>query len=525
MTPAKNAAKLQTFDPITLEILWARLISIVDEAAATFQRASFSTLVREANDFAVVLTDAQGRSIAQSSKSIPSFIATLPASIKVFNRHYPPETLAEGDVLVTNDPWHGTGHIHDITIAVPIFFQGELLAFAAVATHLPDIGGRIRSAGIREIYEEGLQIPVLKLFEGGQRNETLFAMIARNVRVPDNTIGDIMGAVAGCQSLGNRLRTLLEDERIDLDALAQVLQARSEAVMRKAIAAVPDGTYRHVVQHDGFEERITIDCKVIIDGDEMLIDYDGTSPQIPRSVNVVPSYTFAYSVYGVKAILAPEVPNNEGSFVPVRTVAPEGSILNPRYPAASGARGMIGHMLPIAIMGALAPVLGERVGAEGSANSSFNMTGEHEGRRYTVVSFLNAGQGATARRNGHSVLSFPSNLGNTPIEVIESQAPLLVDHRKIRRGSGGKGRHRGGDGIAMGFEFLGDSPAVCSFLCTRRIVAPAGSMGGEPGKTAAIRVNGRTIDPTDHRVLEKGDQVVILTAGGAGYGKPEKKRD
>ena len=518
-----SRASHQDFDPITLEILWARLISIVDEAAATFQRASFSTLVREANDFAVVLTDAQGRSIAQSSKSIPSFIATLPASIKVFNRHFPPETLEDGDVIVTNDPWHGTGHVHDITIAVPIFHDGRLVAFAAVATHLPDIGGRIRSAGIREIYEEGLQIPVLKLFEAGRRNDTLFELIARNVRVPEHSIGDILGAVAGCQSLGSRLCALLEAERIDLDALAQILQARSEAVMRKAIESVPDGSYRHVVQHDGFEERITIDCKVIVRGDEMVIDYDGTSPQIPRAVNVVPAYTFAYSVYGVKAILAPEVPNNEGSFLPVRTVAPEGCILNPSYPAASGARGMIGHMLPIAIMGALAPVLGERVAAEGSANSSFNMSGEHGGRRFAMVSFLNAGQGATARRDGHSALSFPSNLGNTPIEVMESLAPLRIDYRKLRRGSGGKGRHRGGDGVALGFEFLGDKPAVCSFLCTRRIVAPAGSLGGEPGKTAAVRINGRTIDPTDHQILRKGDRVVILTAGGAGYGKPEKK--
>ncbi len=519
--PSETSGEL---DPITLEILWARLISIVDEAAAIFQRASFSTLVREANDFAVVLTDSVGRSIAQSSKSIPSFIATLPASIKVFNQHYPPETLTEGDVLITNDPWYGTGHIHDVTIAVPIFLAGRLVAFSAIATHLPDIGGRIRSAGIREIFEEGLQIPVLKLFDGGRRNDTLFELIARNVRVPEHSIGDIMGAVAGCQSLGTHLRALLESERIDLDALARILQSRSESAMRNAIESVPDGTYRHVVQHDGFEERITIDCKVIVKGDEMLIDYQGTSPQIPRATNVVPAYTFAYSVYGVKCILAPEVPNNEGSFEPIRTVAPEGSILNPLYPAATGARGMIGHMLPIAIMGALAPVLGDRVGAEGSANSSFTITGQRNGRRYALVNFLNAGQGATASRDGHSVLSWPSNLGNTPIEVLESLAPLLVDYRKIRRGSGGKGRNRGGDGIALAFEFVGDSPAVCSFLCTRRIVAPAGSLGGDPGKTAAIRINGRTIDPTEHRVLEKGDKVVFLTAGGAGYGKPGKRR-
>ncbi len=516
------AGKRCDWDPVSLQILWARLISIVDEAAATFQRASFSTLVREANDFAVVLTDAKGRSIAQSSKSIPSFIATLPASIKVFNKRFPPQTLVEGDVLITNDPWDGTGHIHDVSLAAPIFLKGKIIAFAAIATHLPDIGGRVRSAGQREIYEEGLQIPVLKLFEGGRRNETLFAMIARNVRVSEHGIGDILGAVAGCQALGARLCALLEDQEIDLEALTAVLQSRSEAVMRQAIAAVPDGCYRHVVEHDGFEDRITIDCKVKIEGDGMLIDYEGSSEQLPRAVNVVPSYTFAYSVYGVKCILAPEVPNNEGSFAPIRTVAPRGSILNPLYPAASGARGMIGHMLPVAIMGALAPVLGDRVGAEGSANSSLTMTGEHHGRRYAAVNFINGGQGATPTRDGHRALSWPSNLANTPIEVMESLAPILVEYRKIRRGSGGKGRHKGGDGIAFGFEFLGDSPAVCSFICTRRIVAPAGSLGGEPGQSAAVRVNGRLIDTTEHRILKKGDRVTVLTAGGGGYGRPGK---
>lgn len=513
------AKQLRTeFDPITLEILWARIISIVDEASATFSRASFSTLVREANDFAVILTDTEGRSIAQSSKSIPSFIGTLPATIKAFLDLYPAESLRDGDVMITNDPWLGTGHVHDVNLVVPIFADDELVGFAGIATHLPDIGGRIRSTGVREIYEEGLQIPPLKLFEAGVRNETLIAVIERNVRVPDHSLGDILGAVAGCQALGNNLRELLANERIDLGALALILQSRSEAVMRRAIKEVPDGQYHHIVRHDGFEERIVIDCTIQIADDEMHIDYAGSSDQIARAVNVVPAYTFAYTAYGVKVLLAPGVPNNEGSFKPISTDAPSGSILNPVYPAASGGRGIIGHMLPAAVMGALAPVLGERFGAEGSANSSFTMTGQHAGSRYAVVNFLNAGQGATAKRDGQTVLSFPSNLGNTPVEVMESLAPIRILHRSRRTGSGGNGQRHGGDGLSLSFEFLGDEPAVCSFITTRRIVPPAGANGGDDGLPASIEINGQAIDPAEHQVLRKGDRIDYLTAGGGGFG-------
>ena len=515
------AKQLRTeFDPISLEILWARIISIVDEASATFSRASFSTLVREANDYAVILTDADGRSIAQSTKSIPSFIGTLPATIKAFLERYPADSLRDGDVLITNDPWLGTGHVHDVNIVVPIFWSEQLVGFAGIATHLPDIGGRIRSTGVREIYEEGLQIPPLKLFEAGARNETLMAMINRNVRVPDHTIGDILGAVAGCQSLGIKLNDLLETEQIDLSALAGILQKRSEVVMRRAIEAVPDGEYNHVVRHDGFEERIVIDCTIKIAGDEMHIDYAGSTEQLPRAVNVVPAYTFAYTAYGIKVLLAPNVPNNEGSFLPITTSAPPGTILNPVYPAASGGRGIIGHMLPAAVMGALAPVLGDRCGAEGSANSSFTMTGQHAGRRYAVINFLNAGLGATAQRDGQTVLSFPSNLGNTPVEVMESLAPIRILHRARRGASGGQGQFRGGDGLSLSFEFYGDEPAVCSFISTRRIVPPAGANGGEDGALASIKINGDTIDPAEHQILRKGDRIDYLTAGGGGFGKP-----
>ena len=508
-----------SIDPVQLEIVWTRLVSAVDEAAATFVRASFSSLVREANDFAVVLTDAAGRSLAQSSKSIPSFIGTLPASVKHFLRKFPPNTLREGDVLFTNDPWMGSGHIHDVTLATPIFRGGELIAFAGITSHMPDIGGRLRSSGIRELYEEGLQIPMLKLREAGVTNEAIVAFIRQNVRVPDATMGDIWAQVAACGKCAARLNELLDETDLDLDVVAEEIISRSNAAMRAAIQAVPDGEYRYKIVHDGFEERITIESTVTVRGDRIHIDYTGTSPQLPRAVNVVPIYTFAYTAYGVKALLCPEVPNNEGSFLPIATSAPEGTILNPKVPAASGARGMIGHLLPVALMGALSDVLPNRVWAPGSANSGMMLSGEHAGRRYAGIYFINAGQGASSRRNGLSALSFPSNLSNTPIEVIEGEVPLRIVHRKLRRGSGGAGRHRGGDGIDFAFEFVGDKPAVCAIIMTRFKVPPPGVHGGEPGQIGRILLNGAPLDPTEHLVLKHGDVVSIETAGGGGFGR------
>jgi N-methylhydantoinase B len=504
-------------DPVTLEIQWKRLVSMVDEASAAFVRTSFSVLVREANDFAVVLTDAEGHSIAQSVLSIPSFIGTLPATVKHFLRKFPAHTLKPGDVMITNDPWMGTGHIHDVNIAMPIFDNGKLVAFAAVVSHMPDIGGRIRNAGIRDIFEEGLQIPQLKLINAGKPDQNLFDMIGQNVRVPEQTLGDIWAQVAACKMLEDRLRPLLRDT--DLNALGIEIRRRSEAAMRKSIRAVPDGVYHAQTQHDGFEDPILINCTVTVKGEKLAIDYTGSSAQVPRAVNVVPIYTFAYSAFAVKALLCPDVPNNEGSFTPITTSAPLGSIFNPTYPAASGGRGMIGHMMVPAIMMALADVLPERAIAEGSSNSSITVTGEHRGRPYAAVNFMNAGQGATKYRNGYTMLSFPSNLSNTPIEVFEQMAPLRVVERSIRRGSGGAGKNRGGDGLRFEVEVVADTPMMASMIMTRFRTAPQGISGGDPGKVGALLLNGKAINPADHWVLKKGDRVVMETAGGGGYGK------
>lgn len=506
------------FDAIELEILWKRLVSVVDEASAAFVRTCFSTLVRDGNDFAIVLTDAQGRSLAQSTMSLPGFIGCLPATVRHFLDKFPAETIRPGDVFITNDPWKGSGHVHDVTTATPIFHRGRLVAFAAVVSHLPDIGGKLRSNSSREIYEEGLQIPLMRLLNAGKPNEVLIEMITQNIRVPEQGMGDIWAQVAGCRTMGERLQGLLD--AVDINALGAEVRMRSEMAMRDAIRQIPDGVYRSTVQHDGFDKPILIQCELTVKGDEIAIDYAGTSPQLPHALNVVPIYTFAYTVYGLKALLCPDIPNNEGSFLPISTTAPVGSLLNPTYPAASGGRSAIGHLLPAAVFKALAGVLPEKVWAGGSPNSSLTMSGEYRGKRFAVVNFLNAGQGATARRDGFSALSFPANLGNTPVEMMENLAPIKVLRREIRRDSGGAGLHRGGGGISFEFEMLPDaSDVMASFLMTQLKTPTAGFAGGGTGKPGRLVINGTQIDPTEPRVLKAGDRVLMETAGGGGYGR------
>jgi N-methylhydantoinase B len=505
------------FSPIDLEILWKRLISVVDEASAAFVRTCFSTLVRDGNDFAIVLTDSEGRSLAQSTMSLPGFIGCLPATVRHFLDKFPPDTIKPGDVFITNDPWKGSGHVHDVTTATPIFNKGKLVAFAAVVSHLPDIGGKLRSNSNREIYEEGLQIPLMKLLDDGKPNDVLIEIITQNIRVPEQGLGDIWAQVSACRTMGERLQGLLDT--VDIAVLGAEVRARSEKAMRDAISQIPDGTYHSRVQHDGFDKPVVIECALTVSGDRIDIDYAGTSPQVPQALNVVPIYTFAYTVYGLKALLCPDVPNNEGSFLPISTRAPLGSLLNPTYPAASGGRSAIGHLLPGAVFRALAGVMPDKVWAGGSPNSSLTMSGQYRGRRFAVVNFLNAGQGATARREGFSATSFPANLGNTPVEMIESLAPIRVLRREIRRGSGGVGAHVGGDGITFEFEVLDDATDVTtSFLMTQMRSPTDGLSGGGQGERGRLLLNGSEIDPTTPRILHGGDRVLMETAGGGGYG-------
>jgi N-methylhydantoinase B len=522
-----NKETSRRFDAVELELLWRRLISLVDEAAAALVRTSFSTLVRESYDFSCIVTDETGQSLVQATESIPSFIGTLPETVKHFLRFFPPETLSPGDVLITNDIWLGTGHLPDITVAKPIFRHGKLVAFSASTAHAPDIGGKIRSPEPREVFEEGLQIPPLKLMRAGEADETLVAILRKNVRTPEQTMGDLWAQVVALDLMEERLHILMEQAELDdLAALAAEIHARCEAAMRSAIAALPDGTYTSELQTDGLMDKpVTLKLTLTIQGDRIIADYTGTDAQVDRAINCALCYTYAMTMYGIKVCTSPNLPNNEGAWRPVSIVAPEGCIVNPMFPASGGSRMLIGHYLPMLVFGCLGQIVPERVMAAcGSPMWGMNQSGLNaNGKPYANMFFFNGGMGANMRGDGISCLSWPSNVSSTAIEITEHIAPLRVHYKRLRPDSGGPGRHRGGLGQEIALESRSKTPIAVSFLAERTIFPAFGIEGGKAGAPGVLRINGEKVDPKKQYVLSRGDTVILATPGGGGHGDPEQR--
>lgn len=519
-------SEAQPIDPVFLEIFWTRVRAAVNEAAKLIVRTSFSTLSTEANDFAVVLTDAQGRSVAENAGSIPSFIGTLPRTVRVVLERFPAQSMRPGDVFVTNNPWEGTGHLNDVCLVKPIFHGAALVSFAATAGHVPDIGGRIRSVDAREVFEEGLHIPVMRLLRAGEPDETLLAMIRGNVRTPEQTVGDIWSQVGAVELVARRIGEMLTEYRIDgIGDVAAELFARSELAMRRAISALPDGVYHYEMQSDGFGERFNFKVAVRVVQDAIELDFTGTSRQQPRAINCVLAYTYAMSAYAIKCLLLPDLPNNDGLFRPIRVIAPEGTLLNPRYPAPVGGRSCTGHYVPTVIFGAMHSVVPERVMAgAGSPVWVANLSGTRkEGQPFATVLFFNGGMGATTAKDGASVMSWPSNISHTPIEIAERDAPLHFKYKTMRSGSGGPGMARGGLGEEVAFVSRHHEPLAIVFLTERLTVPAPGLGGGEAGACGEVLVNGQRVDTRTPQVLEPGDEVVLRTPGGGGFG-PSSRR-
>jgi N-methylhydantoinase B len=516
------------FDAITLEILWTRIISIVDEAAKAIVRTSFSTLSNEANDFACVLTDPRGYALAQNTGSIPSFIGTLPATVRHFVRDLGTDAMRPGDVLITNDPWMGTGHKSDVCLVKPIFRDGRLVAFSATTSHMPDIGGRIRAIEAREVFEEGLHIPLAKLIHAGRVDATLVQLLRANVRTPDQTVGDIWAQVSANELMERRVRALMDDYGIDaLVEPGDELFARCERAMRDAIRAVPDGTYRYEMLTDGIAEPFQFKIALTVAGDAIHADYTGTSPSQPRAINCVLAYTYAMTAYAIRCALLPGLPNNEGMYRPVSVHAPEGSLLNPRFPAAVVSRSNTGHYVPVLVLGALHEVIPERIIAgTGSPLWAVTQSGirDGDGKPYTNVMFFNGGMGATPVKDGENVLSWPSNISSTPVEVVERNGPLIFHYKRLRPGSGGRGKFRGGLGQDILMESESESVIALNFMAERTRVPAPGLAGGTSGGLGDVRINGRRIDNRIQHIVRRGDRVLVRTPGGGGYG-PAPERD
>ena len=519
----------EAFDPITLEIYWSRLISAADEAATGLLRTAFSTIVRESNDFATVLMDRNGDSVSENTGGIASFSCILPKTTKAFLKRFPAEEWRPGDCVITNDPWLATGHLPDFTAVTPIFHRDALVGFAGSISHSPDVGGSLWSADCRELFEEGIRIPPARFYRGGERNEQLVEILLSNVRVPRQVLGDLEAQFVANQVCVKGVQEFLSDTGLaDLQGLSAALTARTDAAMRRAIAALPDGTYSSVLEADGFDEAITrIACEVTIRGDRMHIDYAGTSPQVDRGINCVLNYTHAYSVYPVKCALDPFTPRNEGSYQAVTVSAPERSILNPVYPAPCSARQLTGHLLAGAIYKALAPVMPDRIIAEcgGAPTMRALFSGLNgEGDRFSQVLFASGGMGASPHRDGLPTTAFPTNVGAGSIEAYESVAPLIVWKKQLRADSGGAGRFRGGLGQEVEIEVRAPEMVRLSLLSDRRDHPADGVLGGKPGGAAVIALaDGTRPHPKSRTTVQPGARVQLLYAGGGGYGDPGQR--
>ncbi len=515
-------------DPILLEVLWNRLIGVVNEQAAALMRTSFTSVLREAGDLSAGIFDRRGRMIAQAVTGTPGHINSMATSMGHFLRAFPVDSLQPGDVLATNDPWKTASQLNDITVITPIFHRSRLVAFFGNTCHALDIGGRGLSADSRQVFEEGLFIPIIKLHDAGSPNETLLALLRANVRTPDEVLGDLHAQVVANEVGGHQLlKSLAEFDLADIEDLSDLIVERSEAAMRERIAAIPDGQYDSEVVCDGFEEPIRIRTTIVVDGDSLQVDYAGTSPEVGWGINVAFNYSHAYTTYGVKCAISPDVPNNEGSFRPVSVTAPAGCILNAQPPAAIGGRHLIGHYLPCAIFEALAETLPDQVSAAGFDSLWDTQVYGHDTRTdepFSYVWFSSGGTGAMAHRDGLSATAFPSGIAGVPVEVIEAVSPVMLERRALLPDSGGPGRFRGGLGQVMKIAVRTERPYMFSGLYERVQFPAPGLAGGGAGAPGAVRASGDT--PVYAKIREQlpaGTAVTIELPGGGGYGPPEER--
>ena len=511
---------MQRFDPISLKILWDRLVSIADEVVLSLVRTSFSVNVREGYDLSCILFDHRGRMIAQGNYSVPSFTGTAPQTLAHMLRDCPAETLSPGDIVMTNDPWMGTGHLFDINVMRPVFRGERLVGYTMSVTHLPDIGGAGMSSTCTEVYQEGLRFPVCKLAEKGVMNGLLLDVVRMNVRVPEQVIGDIMANVS-CNEVGGRaLLEFMDEYGLDeLSALSDAINDHAASAMREEIATIPDGVYENAIKIEGREAPIGLAARVEVAGPDIAIDFTGTDGPVRASINVPFCYTRAQSYYVVKCLTIPTLPNNEGAVRNIAVTAPGSCILNVQPPWPTGGRHSVGHFIVPLLMGALSPALPARVQADVSMMNVFSVQGHHrDGEEISSLFFLAGGFGALAGIDGRAVTPAPSNMTVVPTEIWENLTSMTVERREILTDSGGPGTWRGGSGQET--VLRNDTGHLLELaLMGQRTEFPArGFAGGGDGAARRYLVNGEEIDGKGRLVLSPGDAVVMQEAGGGGYG-------
>jgi N-methylhydantoinase B len=505
------------------------LISIVDEADGSVARTAFSSLLRDAHDYTCMFTDRKGRELAQGTFATPGQSGAMALGIKNLVRKYPLDFYREGDVFITNDPWALAGHLNDVCVMSPIFYKNQLVAFTACVFHHSDIGGRVASDN-HDVFEEGLFIPLVKLYDKGVLNEAVLDMIRWNVRTPEEVVGDIRSQIAANHVCGEKIRQMLQESGLeDLDDLADQIIGLTEKSMRGEIEKIPDGEYLATgrIEQQAGREDILINAKVEVRGSDILVDLEGSSGHVNWGGNVVFNFTYAYVFMAVKSMFAPDIPNNEGCATPIVLTAPEATVVNCKFPVAVAARMGVGHFLTEVIYRALADVLPTRViaGSGGTPAAMNVFYGRRiDGKPWHSVIIRGGGMGAGAMNDGNYVYIFPANGANTPVEIFESDTPLIVERRELLADSGGIGRTKGGLGKREVFRVPDDEyapiPPVNLGIQAGRYIHPAeGLFGGKTGTKAQFLVNGKAGNSYGLTQLVPGDVVTIDAPGGGGYGK------
>jgi N-methylhydantoinase B len=519
-------SRTKRFDPITLELMWSRLISIAQEQARALVQASFTSAVAEMEDMASGIYDSHGNIIAQGVTGTQGVLIGLTRGIKPMLAKYPPVRLEPGDVLISNDPWLFSGHKYDISIAAPVFLEGHFVGMTGTISHGADIGGIKSSADSEEVYDEGLHIPILKFLKAGKVNEDVFEMIRSNVRMPDLVMGDLMAQVSACEVGARKLVAFMREYGMNgLDDLSAVIMDHTEAALREAVRNMPDGSWTHTSKMDGIDEPLFVKATMMVQGDEMSIDFTGTSPQTKRGgINCTATYRDAYVFHAIKTTLIPEVPNNEGLFRSVRITAPEGSLLNAKFPAPVKSRFMMITCISSAVFGCLVQALPGRVIAECGTSQMQLLSGLTK-TGAPFVYWLNGvgGMGARPGLDGYHATCFPANVGNVPVEIIENVSPVRVVSKKLITDSGGAGKWRGG--CDQEIVITVDSPHSATIHCffEHTTVDAAGYSGGKDGRRAMVKVNGKDIPPKGKWELEPGDELAYSSCGGGGLFPPEER--
>ncbi|MGZ0215847.1 MAG: hydantoinase B/oxoprolinase family protein [Acidimicrobiales bacterium] len=518
-------------ESVRYDIMWNRLIAVVQEQATTLVRSAFSTSTREAGDLSAGLFDIDGQMLAQSVTGTPGHVNSMASSVKHFLAAFPVTEMEPGDVYLTNDPWKGTGHLFDIVVVTPVFIEDRIVALFACTSHVVDIGGVGFSTTSKEIYHEGLFLPLMKFGSKGKFDPNVVAIIEANVRDKIQVMGDIY-SLAGCNELGaNRLVSMMREYELqDLDALGQHIIDSSRKAMIAAISEVPNGSWVSTMRVDGVDSPLDIHTSLTVTDQEIKVDFTGTSSVQPYGINVPMSYTDAYTSFGVRCIVGPQIPNNAGSLGVIKVTAPENSILNALHPAAVNVRHVMGQLLPDAVYGCLAQVLPNQVPAEGTS-SLWNLMAkgdwddQYANRSFMMMSFNSGGAGARPGQDGLSATAFPSGVRNMPVEINEVISPLIFWKKEFREDSGGAGKYRGGLGQTIILANSQDKDFVFSATYERVIYPARGRQGGESGKTGRLSLDdGTAVMAKGDTVIPAGRKLVIEFPGGGGLG-PSSERD